>query len=52
MNDNGSPTHIGAIVTQLERPCPSCGAQPGQLCTTVAGVEMTALVHPSRRRTR
>lgn len=36
----------------LTRRCPSCGAQPGQLCTAVAGVEMTTLVHPSRGKTR
>lgn len=48
MNDNDRPQPIAAVVTQLERRCPSCGAAPGQLCSTVAGVEMTTLTHPSR----
>jgi len=42
------PRHIGEIVTQLERECPTCASQPGQLCTRLDGEVMPNLTHPSR----
>lgn len=33
----------------LDRPCPTCAAQPGQPCTTATGAHMDAVVHQSRR---
>lgn len=36
----------------LAKACPNCGAQPGQLCRTVAGEDMPTLTHRSRPRPR
>lgn len=35
----------------VTRSCPTCGARPGDLCTTITGAD-TTIPHPTRKKRR